>query len=149
MVSKGNSIVMGHFPGNFFYQGRLTHHVRGDYKSKLHPDKIYHKLPHLPCILLGPQSSSLKPSTLPKKGNDKLPYNCSNFTCQQGNAQNLTNQASTVHEPRTSSYTIQLEPDLEKPTDSKSKGICQGCVFSPCLFNLYAEYIMQNARLDE
>ena len=25
----------------------------------------------------------------------------------------------------------------------------QGCILSPCLFNLYAEYIMQNARLDE
>ena len=29
------------------------------------------------------------------------------------------------------------------------KGICQGCILSPCLFNLYAEYIMQNAGLDE
>ena len=29
------------------------------------------------------------------------------------------------------------------------KGVCQGCIFSPCLFNLYAEYIMRNARLDE
>ena len=29
------------------------------------------------------------------------------------------------------------------------KGICQGCMFSPCLFNLYAEYIMRNAGLDE
>ena len=29
------------------------------------------------------------------------------------------------------------------------KGVCQGCIFSPCLFNLYAEYIMQNAKLDE
>ena len=29
------------------------------------------------------------------------------------------------------------------------KGICQGCILSPCLFNLYAEYIRQNARLDE
>ena len=29
------------------------------------------------------------------------------------------------------------------------KRVCQGCILSPCLFNLYAEYIMQNARLDE
>ena len=29
------------------------------------------------------------------------------------------------------------------------KGVCLGCILSPCLFNLYAEYIMQNARLDE
>ena len=29
------------------------------------------------------------------------------------------------------------------------KGICQGCILSPCLFDLYAEYILQNARLDE
>ena len=29
------------------------------------------------------------------------------------------------------------------------KGVCQGCILSPCLFNLSAEYIMQNARMDE
>ena len=29
------------------------------------------------------------------------------------------------------------------------KGICQGCTLSPCLYNLYAEYIMQNHRLDD
>ena len=29
------------------------------------------------------------------------------------------------------------------------KGVCQGCMLSPCLFKLYAEYIMRNAGLDE
>ena len=29
------------------------------------------------------------------------------------------------------------------------KGVCQWCILSPCLFNLYAEYIMRNAGLDE
>ena len=58
-------------------------------------------------------------------------------------------------------------PDLplEKPIDSKEatvrtghgttdwfqigKGVPQGCILSPCLFNLYAEYIMRNAGLEE
>ena len=29
------------------------------------------------------------------------------------------------------------------------KGVCQGCILSPCLFNLYAEYIMRHAGLEE
>ena len=43
----------------------------------------------------------------------------------------------------------QLEPDMGQQTVETGKGICQGCTLSPCLFNLYAEYIIQNARLDE
>ena len=29
------------------------------------------------------------------------------------------------------------------------KGVCQGCILSPCLFNVYAEHIMWNARQDK
>ena len=29
------------------------------------------------------------------------------------------------------------------------KGVCQGCILSPCLFNLHAEYILRNAGLEE
>ena len=44
----------------------------------------------------------------------------------------------------------QLELDMEQQTGSKlGKGVRQACILSPCLFNLYAEYIMRSARLDE
>ena len=40
----------------------------------------------------------------------------------------------------------QLELDMEQQTGSN---IRQGCILSPCLFNLYAEYIMRNGGLEE
>ena len=44
----------------------------------------------------------------------------------------------------------QLELDMEQQTGSKSgKGVHQGCILSPCIFNLYAKYIKWNARVDE
>ena len=43
----------------------------------------------------------------------------------------------------------QLEPDMEKQTGSNWERSATGCILPPCLFNLYAEYIMRNARLDE
>ena len=43
-----------------------------------------------------------------------------------------------------------IELDMEQQTDYKiGKEVCQGCILSPCLFNLYAEYIMWNAGVDE
>ena len=42
------------------------------------------------------------------------------------------------------------ELDVEQQTGYKTgKGVCQGCILSPCLFNFYAEYIMRNAGLEE
>ena len=43
----------------------------------------------------------------------------------------------------------QLELDMEPVWFQIGKGVHQGCILSPCLFHFYAEYIMQNAGLDE
>ena len=44
----------------------------------------------------------------------------------------------------------QLELDMEQQTRSKlGKELRQGCILSPCLFNLHAEYIMRNSGLGE
>ena len=43
----------------------------------------------------------------------------------------------------------QVEPDMEHDLFQIGKGVHQGCILSPCLFNLYAEYIMRNAGQEE
>ena len=43
----------------------------------------------------------------------------------------------------------QLESDVEQDRFQIGKGVCQDCILSHCLFNLHAEYIMQNACLYE
>ena len=43
----------------------------------------------------------------------------------------------------------QLELDMEQQTGQIGKGVRQGCILSLCLFNLYAEYIMRNAGVEE
>ena len=49
-----------------------------------------------------------------------------------------TGKEATVRTGHGTKYWFQIET-----------GVCQGCILSPCLLNLYAEYIMQNAGLNE
>ena len=47
-------------------------------------------------------------------------------------------QESTIRTGHGTTYWLQIR-----------KGVCQGCILSPCLFNFYAEYIVRNAGLEE
>ena len=58
------------------------------------------------------------------------------FTCLLRNL--YTGQEATVQSRHGTTDWLQIR-----------KGVCQGGIMSPCLFNLYAEYIMRNVRLDE
>ena len=59
-----------------------------------------------------------------------------NLTCLLRNL--YAGQEATVRTRHETSDWFQIE-----------KGVCQGCILSPCLFNFYAEYIMRNAGLEE
>ena len=97
------------------------------------------------------QKSSRKPSisallTMPKPLTVWITTNCRKILQEMGIQDHLTclmrnlyaGQEATV---RTGHGTIDWF--------QIGKAMCQGCILSPCLFNLYAEYIMRHARLDE
>ena len=51
--------------------------------------------------------------------------------------------------PKYWSFSFNISPSRTSDWFQIGKGVCQGCILSLCLFNLYAEHIMQNARLDK
>ena len=44
---------------------------------------------------------------------------------------------------------IQVNAPTSNAEEAEVEGVCQGCILSPCLFNLYAEYTMRNTGLEE
>ena len=65
---------------------------------------------------------------------------------RDGNTRHLTYLLRNLYAGQEATVrTRNRKPDLLQIWE----GVCQGCILSPCLFNFYAEYIMQNAGLDE
>ena len=83
---------------------------------------------------------------MPKPLTVWITINCGKFLKEMGLPDNLTclwrnlcsGQEATVRTGHGTTDCFQI-----------GKGACQGCILSPCLFNLYAEYIMRNAGLEE
>ena len=96
------------------------------------------------------QESSRKTSisallTMPKPSNVWITINCGNFE-RDGMPDHLNDLLRNLYAGQEA--TVRTEHGT---TDwfQIGKGICQGCILSPCLFNLFAEYIMRNAGLDD
>ena len=108
------------------------------------------KLP-ISAGLLQKQESSRKTSvsallTMPKPSTMWITINCGKILQEMGITDHLTcllrnlyaGQEAAVRTGHRTTDWLQIE-----------KGVNQGCILSPCLFNLYAEYIMRNAGLEE
>ena len=83
------------------------------------------------------QLTTLKPLTM------WITIKCGKFLKRGEHHTILLVPEKTVHSKK-----AKLVLDMEQQFEIW-KGICQGCIFSLCLFNFYAEYIMWSARLDE
>ena len=71
--------------------------------------------------------------------------------CFQGKPFNMIVIHFTSLTPKMSVFTLVISclTTSNLPWFQIGKGVCQGCILSPCLFNLYAEYIMQKTGLDK
>ena len=78
-------------------------------------------------------ASSKKSTINAREGVEKMEHSCTG-----GENVNWHTQEATVRTGHGTTDWFQI-----------GKGVCQGCILSPCLFNLYAEYIMRNAELEE
>ena len=92
------------------------------------PSKLLHNCTHFTCLLTVWSTTNMEDSS--RNGNTRPP------ACLLRNL--YSGQEATVRTGHGTADWFQIE-----------KGVRQDCILSPCLFNLYAEYIMRNAGLDE